>query len=207
MTTAHLAVAVAAAVVLVAGCATTTSRVAAGDPPSTTASASRPSTAATAAAPSTTAASASSTSTGAASYGPVNRAEPTAVAEALLAATFTSDTATDTSPQNAVIRSLIWYTAAEAATIRSEEPTGPAGAQWTLWAAHHVSTSVAVAVNHDPGAPADTATVAYRQFAVTVTPQGSNGWTTPPDVYECFIVLTRPATHGVWQVSSLQTDQ
>jgi hypothetical protein len=42
---------------------------------------------------------------------------------------------------------------------------------------------------------------------VTVTPQGSNGWTTPPDEYQCFIVLTRPAAHGAWQVSSLQTDQ
>jgi hypothetical protein len=203
--TGHL-VAAATAVILLAGCGTSTSKVVAASPPSATTSASGL-TAAPTATTAPPAASTSSTTTGAASYRQVNRAEPTAVAEALLTATFMSNTTTDTRPQDAVNRSLIWYTATEAETIRSEEPTGPAGAEWTLWAAHHVVTSVAIAINHDSGAPADTATVAYRQFAVTVTPHGSNGWTTSPDIYECFIVLTRPAPHGVWQVSSLKTDQ
>lgn len=204
----HLAAAVATVVVGLAGCGTTTSKVVAANLPVATTAPSGLSTATTATtAPPTTAASTSSTTRVAAIYGQVNRSDPTAVADALLTATFTSNTTTDTSPQDAVNRSLIWYTAAEAAKIRSEEPTGPAGAEWTLWAAHHVVTSVAVAVNHDSGAPADTTVEAYRQFAVTVTPQGSNGWTTPPDEYQCFIVLTRPAAHGAWQVSSLQTDQ
>jgi len=101
---------------------------------------------------------------GAAIYGQVNRSDPTTVAEALLTATFTSNTTTDTSPQDAVNRSLIWYTTPEAAKIRSEEPPGRPGRNGPLGGASRRDLGGGRRQSR-LGAPADTTVEAYRQFA------------------------------------------
>ncbi|MDQ2729058.1 MAG: hypothetical protein M3Y91_14645 [Actinomycetota bacterium] len=138
-------------------------------------------------------------------FGSVNRTDPTAVAEAVLEANFGSNTTTDTSPFDAVKRSLIWYTPAGAAQVLASAPTGPAGAEWTTWTQHKVTATVTVQVNHDSGAPPDTPTASYRQFNVLVTPHGADGWTSPPDQYQCFVTLTTPGPGSPWQVATIQT--
>jgi len=138
------------------------------------------------------------------SFGAVNRSDPAAVAVAMLKATFTSDTRTDSRPYTAQKRALIWYTPDATAKVLAEAPTGAVGAEWTRWSQHQVTTTVAVSPGHDAGAPADTPTAADRQFMVQVTPHGAGGWTTPPDSYVAFVMLTRPAAAGPWQVASVQ---
>ena len=62
-----------------------------------------------------------------------------------------------------------------------------------------------VQLNSDSGAPPDTAATADRQFNVLVTPHGADGWTAPPDQYQCFVTLTRPGGSSPWQVYDLRT--
>lgn len=211
--TATAATALLSAVIVLAGCGTTPTEVTATNPPatptSTAGSGPSPQQPAPAGASTTTTTSTPVTPavTTAASAGTVNRSDPTAVAEAMLDTTFRSNTTTDTSPYTAVKRSLAWFTPAAAARVLASAPTSPVGAEWITWTAHEVTTSVAVHINTDPGAPADTATSADRQFNVTVTPHGEDGWTTAPDQYQCFVTLTRTSPTGAWQVSNLQTAQ
>lgn len=138
--------------------------------------------------------------------GGVNTADPNAVADAMLEATFTVNTVTDQSPFAAVRRSLGWYTPAEANQVLASDPTGSPGAQWITWTQHHVTTTVAVsAPQGDAGAPPDQPTLVHRIYIVTQTPTGTGGWTAPPVKYICYVTLARNGT-GPWQVSSLQVD-
>jgi hypothetical protein len=155
---------------------------------------------------STTAAATTTTTTVKHVFGNVDRENASAVAAGMLKANFTSNTTTDTSPFNAMERGLIWDTPPEAAAVRASAPTGSPGAEWTIWARHQVTTTVSVRLDQDSGAPQDTATTAYRQYAVQVTPHGRDGWTAAPDLYACFVTLVRTGG-GPWQVSSLETDQ
>jgi hypothetical protein len=149
----------------------------------------------------------STTTTPPSAFGGVDRSNATAVAVAMIDATFTSNTTTDTSQQDAIVRSAIWYTPPAAANLRSQAPPSSPGAEWIAWTAHHATTTVTTTLNHDSGAPSDTATASYRQFTVEVTPHGDAGWTSPPDQYTCFVSLARTTATGPWQVASLQNDQ
>lgn len=146
----------------------------------------------------------SAPTTTAAGDGNVDSSNPTAVAVAAITANWTSNTVVDHGPFDATLRSLVWYTPAAAAKVRASAPTGPPGATWDTWAAHRATTTVAVQLNHDPGAPADTATAAYRQFNVTVTPHGNDGWTSTPENYQVFVTLTRTSPGAPWQVASFE---
>lgn len=139
-------------------------------------------------------------------FGSVDGSDPTAVAEAMVTAAFTSSTRTDTRPFDATRRALIWYTPTAVAKVRAEAPTGPVGAEWITWTAHKVTTAVQVGISHDAGAPADTPTGADRQLQVRVTPRGADGWTSAPEVYQCFVTLTRVGA-GPWQVADLAVTQ
>lgn len=129
------------------------------------------------------------------------------MAAAAIVANWTSDTAVDAAPFAATLRSLIWYTPAAAAKVRSHPPTGPAGVQWSTWSAHRATTTVATRLDHDAGAPPDTPTAAYRSFEVTVTPHGQAGWTAPASHYQCFVTLTRTSASAPWQVAVFEVAQ
>jgi hypothetical protein len=136
----------------------------------------------------------------------VNTSDPTAVADAMLTAAFTSNTTIDQSPFDAVKRSLVWYTPAAAQQILASAPTGAPGAQWNLWAQHQATTTVSISPpQSESGAPPDQPTHAHRSFIVTVTPQGPSGWTAPPAQYVCFVTIARNGT-APWQITNLQTD-
>lgn len=149
----------------------------------------------------------SSSTTTPADYGSVDRSNPTAVARAAITANWTSDTTVDSRPFAATLRSLIWYTPAAAAKVRAHPPTGPAGEQWSTWAAHRATTTVTMQLDQDAGAPPDTSTVAYRSFEVTVTAHGQAGWTAPASHYQCFVTLTRTSADAAWQVAVFEVAQ
>lgn len=139
-------------------------------------------------------------------FGSVDRSNPTAVAAAAVTTAFTSNARTDTGPFDATRRALIWYTPVAAGKVLAAAPTGPVGAEWLTWTAHQVATTVGVSIDHDAGAPPDTAVAADRQLQVSVTPHGAGGYTTRPDVYQCFVTLTRTGG-GPWQVAGLEVTQ
>ena len=74
---------------------------------------------------------------------------------------------------------------------------------FSLWQAHHAITAAWVVQTHDAGAPPDTATAAYRSFAVTVTAQASDGWVGRPFLDVEFLTLSRPGPGGAWRVSQV----
>lgn len=206
------AVAAAVVVVTLAGCGAATAGLARSGSISGSRPKASPTTRPAGSSPPTTSTTGSSTTTApprstSRSYGTVNRHNATAVAEAMLKATFTYNTSTDKTPQAGVVRSAIWYTPTARAKLLAAAPQGSPGAQWITWTEHHATTTVALALAPDAGAPPDTATAAYRQFAVTVTPHGQAGWTGTPDTYACFVTLTRTSPSSPWQVASLETTQ
>jgi hypothetical protein len=115
------------------------------------------------------------------------------------------DTVTDASQYQAELRSAPFLTAAYLATIKSTAPVTAPGYQWDQWAAHRAYTTVSLAAGGDD-APADTATAAYTQWEVTVTPHGTGGWTGAPLSVTVFVVLSREGTGQPWLVSSMQAD-
>jgi len=132
-------------------------------------------------------------------------ADPDVVAVAALTAYCRADTALDLGPADTHRRALPWTTGQLAAGIRGDRPvTGP-GADWTTLATHHGYTTVTVIRAYDDGAPTDTRTAVYRQFTVTTTPHGRDGWTGPPLTHTDYLTLTRTASG--WRVGGLQDDQ
>ncbi len=131
--------------------------------------------------------------------------DPDVVAAAGLTAYCRADTALDLGPADTHRRALPWTTGQLAAGIRGDRPvTGP-GAAWTALAAHRGYTTVTVIRAYDDGAPTDTRTAVYRQFTVTTTPHGRDGWTGPPLTHTDYLTLTRTASG--WRVGGLQDDQ
>ncbi len=132
-------------------------------------------------------------------------ANPDVAAVAGLTAYHRADTALDLGPADTHRRTLPWTTGQLADGIRGDRPvTGP-GATWTTLAAHHGYSIVTVRRAYDDGAPTDTRTAVYRQFTVTTTPHGRDGWTGPPVTHTDFLTLTR--TGSGWRIAGLQDEQ
>jgi len=131
--------------------------------------------------------------------------DPDVVAVAGLTAYYRADTAIDLGPADTHRRALPWTTGQLAAGIRGDRPvTGP-GATWTTLAAHHGYTTVTITRAYDDGAPTDSRTVVYRQFTVTTTPRGRDGWTGPPATQTEFLTLSQ--TWARWRISGLRDEQ
>lgn len=206
-------VSLVAVATIVGGCGSTTTRSAVSRPtaaPSDTTLAAAPSSPTARRVPAETASTpaGSPSTTAPATRAPhgVNLMDASAVATALLETTFTYNTNLDTSPFDAMKRSLVFYTPAEAAKVLAAAPTGSPGDQWIVWSAHKATTTVTVNDEADAGAPPDTTTAAYKQYLVQVTPHGTAGWTAAPTRYVCFVTLARPNATAPWQVSDLQVD-
>jgi hypothetical protein len=132
----------------------------------------------------------------------VDERNPGAVAQAALATMYTSDTRIDTGPRNAIVRATRYMTPAYAAELTTASPP-PAGAQWQQWVDHQAYTTATVSEANDAGRPADTATTAYRQYAVSVTAHGPSAYTDTAPVGTAFVELTR-AGENPWRVSAIQ---
>ncbi|WP_157254805.1 hypothetical protein [Nonomuraea typhae] len=126
---------------------------------------------------------------------------PDAVSAAALTAMWSIDTATDHDPRAAALRASPWLSPAYLAALRSD-PSPGTDATWTTWAAHRARTQVNLAPGHDQR-PADTATTAYRQWSLTITPVGRDGWRGPPSDLTAFATLTREHHGATWKVAAI----
>lgn len=127
--------------------------------------------------------------------------DPDVVAVAGLTAYYSADTAIDRSPADPQRRALPWTAGQLAAGIAAYRPVAAPGATWNSWAAHRAHTTVTATRAYDDGAPADTASTAYRQFVVTITPHGRDHWTGPPVTHTDFVLMRR--TSSGWRIADL----
>lgn len=136
----------------------------------------------------------------------VDQEDASAVARGALTALYTHDTAVDPGRQQAALRmaAVGWTTPAYAAQQRAAQPRSGGGAAWTEWTSHRAYTTVKATPADEAGRPADTATTAYRQWTITITPRGRDGWTGDPEASTAFVELVRPAAGQPWRLSALQ---
>jgi hypothetical protein len=139
------------------------------------------------------------------SPGDVDQKNATAVSRGALTAMFTYDTTLDTSPHDASVRTAQagWCTPKFADQLRQATPRAAPGAEWTTWHHHRAYTRVKLTRADEAGRPADTATTAYRQWTVTITPHGRDSWTGTPTDTTAFVELTRPVAAKPWRVSAV----
>jgi hypothetical protein len=98
---------------------------------------------------------------------------PSAVAIAVVEATWTLNTMIDAGWYAGELAASAYMTPRYAASIRQNRRPESPGATWMAWAAHRVVTSVSAHVEADPGGPMSTAFSAYRKVIATVTPRGT----------------------------------
>jgi hypothetical protein len=135
----------------------------------------------------------------------VNYADPTAVSQAAVIIQWTMDTVTDASQYQAELRSAPFLAPAYLAQLRANPPVAAPGYQWDQWAAHRAYTTVSLVAEPDDQ-PADTATIAYRQWGITVTPRGIGGWTGAPLTATVFVQLSRAGSGRPWLISAIYVD-
>ncbi|MDG4537209.1 hypothetical protein N3K67_34695, partial [Streptomyces sp. AV19] len=68
---------------------------------------------------------------------------------------------------------------------------------------HRAYTTVNLRPAQDAGRPGDDATHALRQWSVTTTARGRDGWNGPPDIVAAFVELSRPADGDPWRVAGV----
>ncbi|MFF7357844.1 hypothetical protein ACFZA1_35240 [Streptomyces filipinensis] len=128
------------------------------------------------------------------------------MAKAIAMTTWTFDTKIDTSRADAQRRTVGWLTPDYAKSISAAQPVAAPDASWIAMADHHGFTTVTTRRAHDT-APDDTPTEAYRQFEVTVTPHGRDGWKGPAETWVEWIHLVRSGTGEPWKADNMRVAQ
>ncbi|MCD0486101.1 hypothetical protein LO771_27895 [Streptacidiphilus sp. ASG 303] len=129
--------------------------------------------------------------------------DATAVARAAVTADWTWDTALDISPADAQRRSAPWLIPGYAALVAAARPVAAPGADWAALAAHRGWTSVRTRQAFDDPVP-DGERSAVRQFLVTVTAHGRDGWRGPASTRVQYALLTRTGPGAPWRVAEMR---
>lgn len=131
----------------------------------------------------------------------VDRGDATAVSRAAVQVMWTVDAAVDRDQLDAYLRAGPYLSAKYAKALNAE----PVGAVPSLWRDHRAYARVRLTPQAiEDGVGADTATTAHREWAVTVTPTGRDGWKGAPVHATAFVTLTR-GDDGDWQISEVTT--
>ncbi|WP_406517560.1 hypothetical protein [Streptomyces sp. NBC_00134] len=135
----------------------------------------------------------------------VDQTDATAVSEAALTGMFTYDTAIDTSRNDAGrrIAAAGWCTATYAAELKEAATRSAPGTGWTLWDRHQAYTTATLQQTEEAGKPADTDTDALRQWTITITPTGRDGWKGAAESRTAYVELIRPAAGKPWRLNAV----
>lgn len=131
----------------------------------------------------------------------VDRNDPAAVAATATRRWFTWDTATDTSPSDAVARTAPLLDEQFRSSVLSSRALTPSG-QWLIWASGNAKVTPTVTAGTNQGAP-DSAARRYFIFTVTQTGYGPNRAQIGSSVTRQVWVITTKGPDG-WEVSQLQ---
>lgn len=135
----------------------------------------------------------------------VRQTDATEVSSAALKVMYTYDTTTDTTTQDAVLRTEPWMTPAYAATQHEHLTVAAPGLEWATWQEHRAYT-VPTLEPVTEEAPSDTATAAYRQWLVTYKPVGRDGWQGEPVTVVAYVAMERAAASDPWRVSDVRVN-
>jgi hypothetical protein len=131
----------------------------------------------------------------------VDRSDATAVSRAAVQVMWTVDATIDRGQLDAYLRAEPYLSPKYA----DEVGTQPPGSIPSVWRDHRAYARVRLAAQApEDGVGPDTATTAHRQWGITVTPTGRDGWTGSPVRATAFVALTR-GDDGGWQVSQVTT--
>lgn len=131
----------------------------------------------------------------------VNHLDATAVSRAAVQTMWTVDAANDRSQLDAYLRAHPYMTSACYAELKTQ----PVGTIPSHWRDHHAYARPRLERQSiEAGVGEDTATRAHRQWSVTVTPIGRDGWIGHSARAIVFTTLTRNGD-GLWKVSAIST--
>jgi hypothetical protein len=133
---------------------------------------------------------------------PPATAGPDEVAQAGLRIMFTWYTGHDTGPASATRRALAYLAPPMSTDVIAAPPAASPGAQWDQWAGHHAVLIPTITRGGDDTPPTTTQR-AYRQYLITQTVTGADGWTAPPQRITAFVTLAHSSTG--WRIA--QVDQ
>ncbi|MFC7650616.1 hypothetical protein ACFQX6_67385 [Streptosporangium lutulentum] len=111
-----------------------------------------------------------------------------------------ADTTADTGWHQATLRAAAYLAPAYLAQLRAQGPARDPGAEWRIWARHRAYLRPQLRPGRDEHPP-DTATQALRQWLLTLTPIGRDGWRGRPRSMTVFVELTR--ARGAWKLSAI----
>lgn len=132
----------------------------------------------------------------------LDQSDATAVSRAALILIWTVDSATDQGQQDAYKRAAPLLDSVYKAVIAGQGGGGAFG----LWSRHRAYAKVRLTQQTPLGdVPADTPTLAHRQWKITVTPTGRDGWKDAPVHATAFVTLKRDKPSGPWRVSAVGT--
>lgn len=128
----------------------------------------------------------------------IDQKDATAVSKAALTIMHTVDSTVDEGLRDARLRAARYLTDDYAATIEAE-PVQFVPAEWRR---HRVHLAVRLRLlERERGAPPDGPTDAYRQWQVTTTPKGRDGWRGEPHTMLAYVALTRSSARGSWRIA------
>lgn len=129
----------------------------------------------------------------------IDATDPTEVSRAALTCLWLVDTAIDRSPRDAAQRAAPYLTPAYAGQLDGS----PAQVADPAWARHLAYAHLRLSLAHDDGSPQDTATEAYRQWRITITPVGRDRWRGYTIAVIAFATLTRTGPGQPWRVAGI----
>jgi hypothetical protein len=130
----------------------------------------------------------------------IDHGDATAVSRAALTVAWTIDTVIDQGQRDAFARAAPYLTPAYAAQL-AQQPLQAAPSTW--WDHRAYSKLQLEPIDPDAGAPQDTTTSAYRQWRITNTPTGRDGWQGTPVKAIVFVTLTRANTGLPWRIAEI----
>lgn len=122
------------------------------------------------------------------------------MSRAALTIMYTVDSTVDAGLREAKLRAARYLTPGYTAKVRAE----PRQYVPEEWRRHRAYLAVRLkALPREAGAPSDGATAAYRQWEMTTTPTGRDGWRGTPRRSVVYMALARPSEHEPWRVSDV----
>lgn len=132
----------------------------------------------------------------------VDQGNPTAVSKTVITVMWTVDATVDNGQRDAYLRAVPLLATTYAATISNQ----PAGGLPATWRDHRAYARVQAVLEEPKGdVEPDTPTTAHRQWQITVTPIGRDGWKGALVHASAFVTLTRAAANAPWRVSNVTT--
>jgi hypothetical protein len=130
----------------------------------------------------------------------IDQKDATAVSKAILTTMYSADSTVDAGLRDAKLRATSHLTPEYAAKIKAE-PRQYIPEEWR-------QRRVYLAVRLTPlplerGAPSDGPTAAYRQWAMTTTPIGRDGWRGDPKKSVIYVALNRSSERALWRISDV----